>query len=172
MNVRVEMELDSVATEADMEDAAVSARHLSNDGMSVAVYVLNDKPNTLVAEFTINRARQMDVVDRIAREFRFSVMKSIDLAISFPDSPSRTAQKARQKYTRKQGQYLAFSHYYTKLNRRPPAEADMQRYFRTTPPTVHNMVVQLEKKGFIERRPYQPRSIKLLLSREDLPDLE
>ena len=29
---------------------------------------------------------------------------------------------------RKQGQYLAFIHYYTKVNGKPPAEADMQRY--------------------------------------------
>ncbi|MEZ4737235.1 MAG: hypothetical protein R3E79_59905 [Caldilineaceae bacterium] len=35
---------------------------------------------------------------------------------------------------RKQGQYLAFIYYYTKINGQPPAEADMQRYFRTTPP--------------------------------------
>jgi repressor LexA len=48
----------------------------------------------------------------------------------------------------------------------------MQRFFKTTPPTVHNMVVQLEKKGFIAKEPGQPRSIRLLLSREDLPELE
>ena len=46
-------------------------------------------------------------------------------------------------YTKKQGQYLAFIYYYTKINRRPPAEADMQRFFRVTPPTVHQMVLTL-----------------------------
>ena len=35
------------------------------------------------------------------------------------------------EYTEKQGQYLAFIYNYTKINSRPPAEADMQRYFRT-----------------------------------------
>jgi repressor LexA len=39
-------------------------------------------------------------------------------------------------YTEKQGQYLAFIYYYTKINRRPPAEADIQRYFAVTPPTL------------------------------------
>jgi len=34
----------------------------------VAVCVLNDKPNTMAAEFTINRARQVAVVDRIAEK--------------------------------------------------------------------------------------------------------
>ena len=72
----------------------------------------------------------------------------------------------------KQGQYLAFIYYYTKLNHRAPAEADMQRFFKTTPPTVHNMVVTLETKGFIAKEAGQPRSIRLLLPREDLPELE
>jgi repressor LexA len=56
-------------------------------------------------------------------------------------------------YTEKQGQYLAFIYYYTKINGRPPAEADMQRYFRTSPPTVHQMVLTLEEKGLISRVP-------------------
>ncbi|GAB5540372.1 MAG: hypothetical protein SangKO_001320 [Sandaracinaceae bacterium] len=34
------------------------------------------------------------------------------------------------KFTDKQGQYLAFIHAYTKLNRRPPAESDMERFSR------------------------------------------
>lgn len=75
-------------------------------------------------------------------------------------------------YTPRQGQYLAFIYYYTKLNGQPPAEIDMQRYFRVSPPAVHQMVLTLEKQGFIERMPRQARSIRLLLSREELPDLE
>ena len=75
-------------------------------------------------------------------------------------------------YTRRQGQFLAFIYYYTKLNGRPPAEADMERYFGISPPAVHQMVVTLEKRGFIERVPGQARSIRLLLPRENLPDVE
>ena len=75
-------------------------------------------------------------------------------------------------YTPKQGQYLAFIYYYTKLNGRPPAERDMQLYFKTTPPSVHNMVLTLEKRGLITRQPRQPRSIQVVLPREELPDLE
>ena len=37
------------------------------------------------------------------------------------------------EYTEKQGQYLAFIYYYTRVNGRPPAETDMQRYFRFLP---------------------------------------
>jgi Mn-dependent DtxR family transcriptional regulator len=75
-------------------------------------------------------------------------------------------------YTPRQGQFLAFIYYYTKVNGRPPAEADMQWYFRVTPPSVHQMVVKLEQRGYIARVPGQGRSIRLLLPREKLPDLE
>jgi len=52
-------------------------------------------------------------------------------------------------FTPKQGQYLAYIHLYTRLHRRPPAETDIQEYFRVTPPSVHQMIVTLERAGFI-----------------------
>jgi repressor LexA len=78
----------------------------------------------------------------------------------------------KTRFTEKQGQYLAFIYYYAKLNGKPPAEADMQRYFRVTPPSAHQMVVTLEANGFVERIPGQGRSIRLLVPRNELPDLE
>ncbi len=77
-----------------------------------------------------------------------------------------------RRYTEKQGQYLAFIHYYGKLHRRAPSEAEMQQYFRISPPSVHQMVLTLHARGLIERTPGQARSIRLLIPREDLPDLE
>jgi len=76
------------------------------------------------------------------------------------------------QYTKKQGQYIAFIYNYTKINGRPPAEADMQRYFHVMPPSVHQMILALEQKGFISRIPGQPRSIRLLLSKEEIPQIE
>jgi Mn-dependent DtxR family transcriptional regulator len=75
-------------------------------------------------------------------------------------------------YTPRQGQYLAFIYDYTKLHGVPPAEADMRRYFRVSPPAVHEMVKTLERQGYIAREPGWPRSIRLLLTRAELPDLE
>ena len=75
-------------------------------------------------------------------------------------------------FTPKQGQYLAFIYYYTKINGRSPAEVDMEMYFKVAAPSVHQMIVNLEKRGFISRTPGQGRSIELRLSREQLPDLE
>ena len=74
-------------------------------------------------------------------------------------------------FTEKQGQYLAFIHAYTRINRRPPAEADMQRHFQVTAPSIHQMVLTLERRGLIERQPGKPRSIKLRVAPEYLPVL-
>jgi repressor LexA len=73
--------------------------------------------------------------------------------------------------TPKQGQYLAFIHLYTRLHRRPPAETDMQQYFRVSPPSVHQMVLTLERRGFIRRQPRTARSIELLVDPKLLPKL-
>jgi repressor LexA len=78
----------------------------------------------------------------------------------------------KKPYTAKEGQYLAFIFYYTKMHGRAPAESDMQNYFKVTPPSVHQMVLTLESNGFIERIPGQGRSIRLLIPRNELPDLE
>ena len=75
-------------------------------------------------------------------------------------------------FTPKQGQYLAFIYHYTKINRRPPAEADIQRYFRVTPPAVHQMILKLEEKSLIKRTPGQARSIEVLVPPQHLPLLE
>jgi DNA-binding MarR family transcriptional regulator len=74
-------------------------------------------------------------------------------------------------FTPKQGQYLAFIHYYTKLNRVAPAEADFVRYFEVSAPSVHLMIKKLEADGWISRTPGQARSIRLRIAREQLPDL-
>ena len=76
------------------------------------------------------------------------------------------------KPTKKQGQYLAFLYYYTKLNGRPPAEAEIERHFKVSPPSVHQMILTLEKNGFISRIPGEARSIQLLIPRTELPDLD
>ena len=78
----------------------------------------------------------------------------------------------KRKYTHKQGRYLAFIHYYRKIHGYPPTEADMQRYFKVTPPSVHQMVLTLEKRGLVEKEPGQPRTIRVILPFEELPALE
>ena len=79
---------------------------------------------------------------------------------------------AQTRFTDKQGQYLAFIFYYTKIHGCAPAESDLQKYFRVSPPSVHQMILALEKGGLIERVPGQKRSIRLLVERKDLPELK
>ncbi len=77
-----------------------------------------------------------------------------------------------QRFTERQGQYLAFIYTYAHMFRRPPAETDMQRHFRVSPPSVHQMVVTLERNGLIRRQPGVPRSIELLVAPQNLPILK
>jgi SOS-response transcriptional repressor LexA len=78
---------------------------------------------------------------------------------------------SRAGFTARQGQYLAFIRAYTLVLGRPPAEADMQRFFRVSGPAVHQMVVALENAGFITRQPRAARSIRLLVDHKMLPEL-
>ena len=75
-------------------------------------------------------------------------------------------------FTPKQGQYLAFIDAYTRVHLRAPAEADIQRRFGVTPPSVHQMILALEHAGFIRRQPGASRSIEVLVPPEHLPVLE
>lgn len=86
-------------------------------------------------------------------------------------APCASFDNARP-FTPKQGQYLAFIYYYTKIHGLPPAETDFRRFFRVTPPVVHQMIKTLHARGFIDREPGRPRSIELCLTRPQLPDLE
>ena len=75
-------------------------------------------------------------------------------------------------FTSKQGQYLAFIYNYTKIHGQAPAESDLERYFRVSPPAIHDMIKTLERNGLIKRTPGQARSIRLLVQPEHLPRLE
>ena len=82
------------------------------------------------------------------------------------------ADAGKPSFTWRQGQYLAFIASYTKLNRRPPAEADMAMHFRVSAPSVHQMVLTLTRKGLVERTPGAARSLVLRVDASELPALE
>jgi repressor LexA len=77
----------------------------------------------------------------------------------------------KPSFTAKQGQYLAYIHHYSKIHRQSPAESDLQRYFRVSPPSVHEMIKTLERNGHIRRTPGKARSIELLVDPEYIPKL-
>ena len=82
------------------------------------------------------------------------------------------ATRREPGFTEKQGQYLAFIYTYTHMFHRAPAETDMQRHFQVSPPSVHQMVLTLERNGFIRRQQGVARSIELLIAPEALPILD
>ncbi|HZZ33993.1 MAG TPA: hypothetical protein VFE10_18570 [Phenylobacterium sp.] len=54
----------------------------------------------------------------------------------------------------------------------PPAEAELRRHFQVTPPSVHQMILTLERLGLIRRTPRAARSIEVLVAPEHLPVLQ
>ena len=171
MHVQVEITLYVTPTAVHQEVMRIAAYSKTNNRNSVQVLVPGDSEKKVVVVFTIEKARQIDVVDDIGKAFRI-VDDYADSTIRFPKkAPSWYQPTTVPKFTPKQGQYLAFIYYYTKVNGRSPAQRDIQNYFQVTPPSVHNMILELERRELITRVPHQPRSIKLLVPRTEIPDL-
>ncbi len=95
-------------------------------------------------------------------------------AESSPSTEPRTKRKGGMKasFTPRQGQFLTFIHLYRKLHRRGPAETDLVKFFRVTPPAAHGMVVKLEELGLITRETGVARSMRVAIPAESLPELE
>ncbi len=75
--------------------------------------------------------------------------------------------------TRQQGQVLAYIRDYMKLNHgAAPTHAELQSFFRLTPPSVNSMLKRLDERGFIRRTPGKARAIELTIDPELIPNLE
>jgi hypothetical protein len=79
---------------------------------------------------------------------------------------------SEKRWTEKQGQYLAYIYNYTVIHGEPPAGPDMQDFFGVSRPAVHQMVARLEERGLISRERGKARTIRLLVSPEELPRLK
>jgi repressor LexA len=90
-----------------------------------------------------------------------------DSKLGSEEAPTEVAQ-----FTQKQGQYLAYIHFYRRLHRQGPAESDIARDFRVSPPTVHQMIVKLEELGLITREPGVARSMRVAIPASEIPELE
>jgi hypothetical protein len=107
---------------------------------------------------------------RRAPQGSFEERPSLEVEAPERRIPVTTIPSAR--FTAKQGQYLAFIYHFTKIHRRPPAEADLREYFKVSPPTVHGMILALARRGLINRVPGRARSVTVLVLRAELPELE
>jgi Mn-dependent DtxR family transcriptional regulator len=79
---------------------------------------------------------------------------------------------AHRRPTRQQGQLLAYVYWYTKVHRIPPSENEVAEFLDVRGPSAHRMIVNLAEKGYLARTPGEPRTLRVLLPREQLPDLE
>ena len=84
MNVMVEVELDVKPKKKHWKVMQQAAEALTDDKSSIRVSAPEDEEKTLVVEFTMERARQIDVVDRIGDEFSEYMEDYADSSISFP----------------------------------------------------------------------------------------
>jgi len=141
---------------ANFEDSSTDAKELRAN-----LYAATKKPFRTVinGKVYILHVRVFESVGEDAFEVSIDPAPKLDPSVVPP-------------FTAKQGQYLAFIHNYTKIHRCPPAESDLQYYFRVSPPAIHDMIKTLERNGFIERKPRQARSIRLLVAPEYLPRLK
>lgn len=89
---------------------------------------------------------------------------SVGITMEFP--------VASKRFTKLQGQYLAYIHSYSRLHGVPPAESDLQSFFAVTPPSVHDMIVRLHTAGLIFRVPGEARSLRVRLPENEIPSLE
>ncbi len=170
-SVKVEIQLIQTPTAEDEQHILDTVQSLTS--IPSGILMTHSLQNSaIVVEFILEKATQAVLVESIYSAFK-SIPNYQNLTITFP-KPLAQQQSAHQKtplYTQKQGQYLAFIYYYTKIHRVAPAETDIKNYFRVTSPSVHRMLVQLEACGFISQVAGQARRIQILLPREQLPDL-
>jgi DNA-binding MarR family transcriptional regulator len=75
------------------------------------------------------------------------------------------------RLTRTQGQLVAYVYWYTKVHRIPPSENEVAEFLGVRGPSAHRMIVRLHGSGFLSRTPGRPRTLKVLLSRDRLPEL-
>jgi repressor LexA len=139
---------------ANFEDSSTDAKELRAN-----LYAAAKKPVRTVIGGRVYILRIRLVLGEDAFEVSIDPAPKLDPSVAPP-------------FTAKQGQYLAFIHNYTKIHRCPPAESDLQYYFRVSPPAIHDMIRTLERNGLIEKQPGRARSIRLLVAPEYLPRLE
>ena len=111
------------------------------------------------------------------RQRSLTAMESLRANARKPRKPIESARPdcsspksgSGSRFTRTQGRYLAFIHRYMTKYGVAPAEADIQRHFLVSAPSVNAMMQTLTRRGLISRVPGVARSIRLLVPVEELP---
>ena len=96
MMVRSEIELGVPATELHVAIAREAAESLTCDKQPVVVEIPKEYPKVVVTSFSVPQARQMDVVDRIAKRMVLDMEDYQDQCICFPKSEAEKRHDQRK----------------------------------------------------------------------------
>jgi hypothetical protein len=72
-----------------------AAERVTDDHASVRAWVEKEKPKSAFAEFTMSKARQMDVVDKIMHQFALYMEDYSTQSMWFPHRPRK--RRSRRK---------------------------------------------------------------------------
>ena len=97
MEVKVQVDLSVPAREEHLGVMRSAANILTDDPESIRLSVLPGKPQAMLAEFTMLKARQMDVVDKIMREFAMFMQDYNDQTVWFQKRPKQRKKRSPTK---------------------------------------------------------------------------
>ena len=95
MKVRAEVELTAPGAAKHLHEMKSAAERMTDHQSSVRAWVDKEKPKSVFAEFTMPRARQMDVVDRIMHEFALYMEDYSTQSLWFPHPPKKRRSRRR-----------------------------------------------------------------------------
>jgi len=87
MKVCVKVELAAPAEDKHLYEMNLAAAQMTNDRDSIQVSVEDEIPSIMLAVFTMRKARQIDVVDKIGRVFSLYMEDYRTQSICFPKKP-------------------------------------------------------------------------------------
>jgi hypothetical protein len=76
-----------------------------------------------------------------------------------------------KEFTKLQGQYFAFRRGVCEIESPRSGRSRLSTYFDVTLPSAHNMILTLERRGFIKRTVGRARSIEVLVPLGEIPPL-
>jgi len=97
MDVRVQVDLSVAPAKTHLAEMRSAADSLTDDRKSVRVSVPEDKPKSMIASFTIPKARQSDVVDKIMRRFALFMEDYQNQTAWFPRKPRKRQSRRSQQ---------------------------------------------------------------------------
>ena len=99
MKVCSEVELTALGAAKHLRVMRSAAEHMTDDQSSVRAWVDQEKPRSVFAEFTMPRARQMDVVDKIMHEFALYMEDYGTQSLWFPHRPRKKRSRRKSNTT-------------------------------------------------------------------------